>query len=122
MLSNGNADDGSGLLTAEEMQSLDLASCQLVVLSACNTSLGIQRAGQGYASLRAALQGAGARYVLTSLWRVGDDNTRKLMVDFYRRMWQEQQSPRNALWAAKTKARKDGMPFRDWAGWVLTGH
>jgi len=122
VLSDGNAEDGSGLLTAEEMQSLDLACCQLVVLSACNTSLGIQRAGQGYASLRAALQGAGARYVLTSLWKVGDDNTRKLMVDFYRRMWQEKQSPRKALWAAKMKARKDGMPFRDWAGWVLTGN
>ncbi|MFQ5505365.1 MAG: CHAT domain-containing protein, partial [Planctomycetota bacterium] len=110
-----------GIITAEEILALDLTCCELATLSACDTSLGIRRAGQGYASLRAALQGAGARYVLTSLWKVGDENTRKLMVDFYRRMWVDKKPPRQALWEAKMKALKDGIPFRDWAGWVLTG-
>ena len=64
-----------GILTAEEILSLDLSHCYLVTLSACDTSLGVRRAGQSYASLRAALLGAGARYVLTSLWKVGDEAT-----------------------------------------------
>ena len=43
------------------------------------------------------------------------------MTDFYRRMWVEKKPPRQALWEAKVKVRKEGMLFRDWAGWVLTG-
>ena len=76
-----------GILTAEEILGLDLSRCQLATLSACDTSLGVRRAGQGYASLRAALLGAGARWVLTSLWKVGDQATMELMREFYRRLW-----------------------------------
>jgi CHAT domain-containing protein len=111
----------AGILTAEEILALDLSRCYLVTLSACDTSLGVRRAGQGYASLRAALQGAGARFVLTSLWKVGDEATMELMVDFYRRLWVQKKEPHAALWEAKTQARARGAPFRDWAGWVLTG-
>ncbi len=111
----------AGIITAEEILSLDLSHCYLATLSACDTSLGVRRAGQGYASLRAALLGAGARYVLTSLWKVGDEATMQLMSDFYRRLWVLKQEPHRALWDAKMEARKKGAPFRDWAGWVLTG-
>jgi CHAT domain-containing protein len=111
----------AGILTAEELLAVDLSRCELVTLSACDTSLGVRRAGQGYASLRAALQGAGARYVLTSLWKVGDEATMELMVDFYRRLWLEKKEPHAALWEAKMAARAKGAAFRDWAGWVLTG-
>ena len=69
-----------GIVTAEELLAVDLSGCELVVLSACDTSLGVRRAGQGFASLRSALRGAGARFVLTSLWKVGDRQTRDLMV------------------------------------------
>jgi CHAT domain-containing protein len=111
----------AGILTAEEILSIDLSRCQLVTLSACDTSLGVRRAGEGYASLRAALQGAGARFVLTSLWKVGDEATMELMIDFYRRLWVQKKEPHTALWEAKMEARRKGAPFRDWAGWVLTG-
>jgi CHAT domain-containing protein len=111
----------AGVLTAEEILALDLSDCYLVTLSACDTSLGVRRAGQGYASLRAALQGAGARHVLTSLWKVGDEATRAVMVDFYRCLWVEKLQPHAALWSAKIAAHRAGAPFRDWAGWILTG-
>jgi CHAT domain-containing protein len=110
-----------GIVTAEELLQLDLAGCRVVVLSACETSVGVRRAGQGHASLRAALLGAGARCAVTSLWTVGDDATRELMVDFYRRMWKGGSDPHTALWEARTAARASGAPFRDWAGWILTG-
>jgi CHAT domain-containing protein/tetratricopeptide (TPR) repeat protein len=117
-----------GLVTAEEIAALDLSSCELAVLSACDTNVGKRRAGQGVASLQRALQMAGARSVITSLWKVPDDATRDLMIDFYRRIWIEKKPKHQALWEAKKKLRdaqdERGAPrhsTRDWAAWVLTG-
>jgi CHAT domain-containing protein len=117
-----------GLVTAEELAALDLSRCELAVLSACDTNVGERRAGQGVASLQRALQMAGARSVITSLWKVPDEATRELMVDFYRRLWIEKKPKWQALWEAKRKMRETtderGSPrysTRDWAAWVLTG-
>ena len=117
-----------GLVTADELSTLDLSNCELAVLSACDTNVGQRRAGQGVASLQRALQMAGARSVITSLWKVPDEATKELMLDFYRRLWVERKPKGQALWEAKRKLRsaKDerGAPIyttRDWAAWVLTG-
>ncbi|MCE9596044.1 MAG: CHAT domain-containing protein [Planctomycetes bacterium] len=117
-----------GLITADELSTLDLSNCELVVLSACDTNVGERRAGQGVASLQKALQMAGARSVITSLWKVPDEATKDLMLDFYRRLWIETKPKWQALWEAKKELRDakgaDGRPLytpRDWAAWVLTG-
>jgi CHAT domain-containing protein len=117
-----------GLVTAEERAALDLTHCELAVLSACDTNVGERRAGQGVASLQRALQMAGARSVITSLWKVPDEATKDLMLDFYRRIWVENKPKGQALWEAKRKLREakdeSGAPrysTRDWAAWVLTG-
>jgi len=118
----------SGLVTAEELSTLDLSTCELAVLSACDTNVGERRAGQGVASLQRALHMAGARSVVTSLWKVPDEATRELMLDFYERLWVEKKPKWQALWEAKMRLRdaRDaaGIPAyttRDWAAWVLTG-
>ena len=77
------------MITAEELAGLDLSSCQLAVLSACDTGIGLQRAGLGVASLQTALHAAGVRSAVTSLWKVPDAATAELMADFYRRAWIE---------------------------------
>ncbi|HEX5051282.1 MAG TPA: tetratricopeptide repeat protein [Planctomycetota bacterium] len=110
-----------GILTAQEIALLDLHCCRLATLSACETSLGVRRAGTGLASLRQALHAAGARFVLATLWRVDDAQAALLMADFYARLWQQRQEPRAALQAAKRAARQRGLAFRDWAGWALSG-
>jgi CHAT domain-containing protein len=117
-----------GVLTAEEIAALDLSNCELAVLSACDTNVGVRRAGQGIASLQQALWAAGVRSAITSLWKVPDEATKELMIDFYRRFWVEKKPKAQALWEAKCKLRhaKDafGEPkysLCDWAGWVLTG-
>ena len=110
-----------GILTAQELATLDLSTCYLATLSACDTALGVRSGGAGLASLRQALHAAGARYVLATLWRVHDATARELMADFYARMWRLGESPREALRAAQRSARQRGVPFGDWAGWVLTG-
>lgn len=118
----------SGLVTAQEIASIDLSHCELVVLSACDTNVGIRRAGLGVASLQQALHSAGAESAITSLWKVGDEAARDLMLDFYRRHWIEAKPKAQALWEAKLQLR-DAVDAsgsrryapRDWAGWVLSG-
>ncbi|MBL8862523.1 MAG: CHAT domain-containing protein [Planctomycetes bacterium] len=117
-----------GLVTAEEISTWDLSACELAVLSACETNVGVVRAGVGVASLQKALHAAGARAVVTSLWKVPDEATAELMTAFYRAMLVEGRSKVEALRAAKAELRgrvdATGRPLhatRDWAGWVLTG-
>ena len=55
----------------------------LVVLSACQTGLGQEAAGEGLVGLTYAFQAAGARTVLASYWNVHDLSTAVLMERFY---------------------------------------
>ncbi len=110
-----------GILTAEELGALDLSNCELAVLSACETNVGLRRAGQGIQSLQMALHTAGARTAITSLWRVDDAATRRLMELFYTNLWGEGLGKADSLWQAKMALREEGFGVKDWAAWVLTG-
>lgn len=109
----------AGIVTAEELAGLDLAACDLAVLSACETSLGARRGGLGLASLQSALHAAGARCAVTSLWQVPDGQTGLLMARFYELIVQQGMSADEALWTVKSAHRKE--PLWDWAGWVCSG-
>jgi CHAT domain-containing protein len=110
-----------GILTAEELAAFDLRDCELAVLSACETNVGIRRAGQGIQSLQSALHAAGARTAITSLWRVDDAATQRLFELFYAQLWKRKLGKADALWQAKMALRAEGHPPRDWAAWMLTG-
>jgi CHAT domain-containing protein len=117
------ASSGAGRLTAEELLGGDLHRAQLVVLSACETGLGAQVAGQGVLGLQSAILAAGARGVVMSLWKVPDESTALLMTEFYRGMLALKLSPAAALARAQGVVRADPR-FRapvHWAAWVLTG-
>ena len=120
-LTGANVAPSRGLITAEEIAGLDLSDCELAVLSACETNVGIRRAGLGIRSLRTALHAAGARSSVTSLWKVDDDATRLLMSRFYEGLWEEGLGKADSLWRAKMALRDEGHPPHHWAGWVLTG-
>jgi len=55
----------------------------LLVLSACETGLGIVRKGEGAMSLARGFSYAGVKNLIVSLWKVNDKSTEKLMSDFY---------------------------------------
>jgi hypothetical protein len=76
--------EDDGILTAEEIASLDLHGVEWAVLSACDTGVGEIKAGEGVFGLRRAFQVAGARTVIMSLWSVEDRATREWMAALYR--------------------------------------
>ncbi len=75
-----------GLLQAWEIVEQVRLDADLVVLSACETARGGDRGGEGILGLVRALQVAGARSVVASLWRVDDDSAAELMTRFYARL------------------------------------
>jgi CHAT domain-containing protein len=72
-----------GLVTARELAGFDWRGTQLVVLSACQTGVGMVPSGDGVYGLRRALVLAGTASQVVSLWKVTDSGTRALMRDFY---------------------------------------
>lgn len=102
----GQQDDG--LLTALEVAQMDLASVDMAVLSACETGLGDLREGEGVLSLQRAFHVAGAKSVISSLWKVNDRWTKELMEDFYTNLWDKKMSKMEALQAAQIAMLDEG--------------
>jgi CHAT domain-containing protein/tetratricopeptide (TPR) repeat protein len=126
------ADKGlsDGLLTALEVEDLDLWGTELVVLSACETALGEVQVGEGVLGLRRAFQLAGARTVLASLWKVPDRETEQLMAGFFGRWLQgagKAEALRQAQLGLIRDLRQSGDPrLREapplyWAAFVCHG-
>jgi CHAT domain-containing protein len=93
---------------------------RLVVMSACETGLGRMSAGDEITGLTRTFLTAGARVVVSSMWKVSDESTATLMQEFYRGM-RSGMSPADAMRAAELKVRKQyPHPFY-WAPFVVNG-
>ena len=76
-------DAEDGILTSEEIATLDLSGVDWVVLSSCESGLGRILSGEGVLGLRRAFQVAGARTLIISLWKVEDETTSEWMRHLY---------------------------------------
>jgi tetratricopeptide (TPR) repeat protein len=75
--------ENDGILTAEDVSTLDLHGTWLVTLSACDTGSGQARAGEGVMGLRRGFIQAGTQNLLMTLWPISDEVTVQIMNDFY---------------------------------------
>src|SRR5271166_2363714 len=73
--------ENDGILTAEDVSTLDLQGTWLVTLSACDTGSGEAR--EGVMGLRRGFIQAGAQNLLMTLWPISDEVTVRIMSDFY---------------------------------------
>ena len=80
------------------------APLDLLVLSACETAVGNDRAGLGFTG--SAIR-AGARSALGSLWPIADVAARQLMVDFYRGLKTDDLTKAEALQQAQSHLRSN---------------
>ncbi len=121
-------DDGSleddGRLYTGELYNLEL-NADLVTLSACQTGLGKVSMGEGIVGLSRALIYAGADNLLVSLWKVADQSTAKLMVDFYEQVTLSDTPTVFSSSLRKAKLhminkKENARPFH-WASFVLIG-
>jgi CHAT domain-containing protein len=84
-------------VTAFEARQLDLGGVQLMVLSACETSLGSNTRGEGLLGLQRAFHISGVRSMISSLWKVDDAATAELMELLHTNLWRRKLSPLEAL-------------------------
>lgn len=87
------------LLYAKDLYSLRLQA-DMVVLSACESGVGELRRGEGVISLARGFSYAGAKSLVTTLWRVSDRESAALMKYFYQHL-KDGQPKDEALRAAK---------------------
>ena len=93
----------------------------LLVLSACQTARGDDRAALGLAGVAVR---AGARSTLASLWSVADDSTAQLVSEFYRRLIENGETKADALRQAQLsllRSEEYGHPYY-WAPFVMVGN
>lgn len=131
LATHANANDSitPWIAFADEKMYLDEISVlqnktSLVVLSACNTTLGQIHDGEGVMSLSRAFFYGGTQSTISSLWQVNDKATKLIMHDFYKNL-KGGLSKDKALHLAKvsyleTHQLSEKSPYY-WASLVLIG-
>lgn len=110
-----------GILYSGEILGLSLQA-DLVTLSACETGLGKTIEGEGIRGLSTAFILAGAKNVIASYWKVADESTSRLMIDFYTEL-SSGKDKASALRSAKIKLLQSTQynhPYY-WAPFVQLG-
>ena len=115
--SNEKTPLNDGIITAEEIAMLDLRNTELVVLSACETAIGVNLQ-EGFGGLVRAFKNAGVKSVLASLWKVPDDATAKLMTSFYKIFLSGTEMHLALKMAQKEVSKLNPDPYY-WASFIL---
>ncbi|BAY64597.1 tetratricopeptide TPR_2 repeat protein [Calothrix brevissima NIES-22] len=110
------------LLKAKDLNNLLRNNAiKLLILSACETAEGDNRAILGLAGLAVK---AGAHSTISTLWQVNDDSTAKIMAEFYHQLKQGNISKAEALHQAQ-KALLNQPEYQNpyfWAPYILVGN
>ena len=108
-----------GVLTAQELSSLDLGNTELVVMSACDTGLG-EVNSEGVFGLQRGFKLAGVKSLLMSLWKVDDEATKVLMTEFYRYLLDGKSKTESLRQSQEyVKSQPGWNAPKYWAGFIL---
>ena len=109
------------VLYVKDLQNINLPT-ELVVLSACETGIGELQRGEGVVSVGKGFSYAGAKSVLTTLWKINDNSAAKLMPLFFENI-KAGQAKDIALSNAKNtfiKTQRHTHPYY-WSGYLVYG-
>lgn len=79
----GGNSSQDGLLTALELQTVDLQGSEMLVLSQCRMADGVPSTGEGVFGMRRAAAIAGVKTFVAPVWKVADATQQSLMDRFY---------------------------------------
>jgi CHAT domain-containing protein len=120
-------EEEDGILTAEEIATMDLAGVELAILSACDTGVGKVQVGEGVVGLSRAFQVAGVRTVIMSLRAVDDRASEEFMTILHEEHLKNGVTPEEAVTQASLRLLENrkrlGLsthPFY-WGAWVAVG-
>ena len=118
----GGPSTQDGLLTALELQSLDLQGTEMLVLSQCRMADGVPSSGEGVFGMRRAAAIAGVKTSVAPLWKVSDAAQQQLMDRFYRAL-SAGKGRAEALREAQLQLMKNPRTasFLQWAPVILSG-
>ena len=114
-----NANELSSMLQTSEISRDE--TIELLILSACETASGDDRAALGLAGIAVR---SGARSTLATLWQVNDEGTSLLMSDFYQQLSDSSLTKAEILKEVQTNLLEDPKyqhPYF-WAPFVLIGN
>ena len=121
-----NPDIQQSLLLTKTLYNYSL-NADFVSLSACETALGELVNAEGIIGMTRAFSYAGAKSMMTTLWRVDEQNTKTITIDFYRYLKGNGTNPSSTKSKALQQAKLDFInttlnphPFK-WAGHILIG-
>jgi CHAT domain-containing protein len=117
-LDNYNGSKENGILYSCEIGNLVWDETDLVVLSSCESGLGLNGVYSSSSGLISALQKAGVKNVIASLWKVNDKVTQEFMVEFYNNL-AAHKTISSSLRSAKLAIKKIHPEPYYWAPFVL---
>jgi CHAT domain-containing protein/tetratricopeptide (TPR) repeat protein len=117
---SGSAQDG--LLTALELQAIDLQGSEMLVLSQCRMADGVPSSAEGVYGMRRAAAIAGVKTFVAPLWKIADATQQTLMGRFYKEL-SAGKGRAEALRQAQLQLLKNPRTasFLQWAPVILSG-
>jgi len=111
-----------GFLQASEIVQLRL-NADLVILSACDTGVGLIEGEEGIAALSRAFLLAGAKAVVSTLWSINDNYSLIVMSNFYKHLAAHEPAVDALTHAKQDTLREFGPTARPyyWAGFIFQG-
>jgi len=118
-------DGNSNLLYVSDLYNLN-SNTSLVTLSACESGMGDLKRGEGFISLARGFYFSGAKSIASTLWKINDGSSSKIMDAFYKNL-SEGDDKNVALQKAQSAFIHDNSqnalahPYY-WSGFVISGN